>query len=124
MSIAATGPSSYAPPPSTEESVFDESLISDDMYLIDHLSTYQTVSSQRNCESLFPLGFQKDQTYLPRAFEKVKEHPAYDYWIDFIEREGMSRVKKEPEKEIQVTPHPSPPPRFHLPFPPPLRKSL
>jgi hypothetical protein len=83
------------PSPFTEDAVFDERLISDDMYLIDHFSNYQTVSSQRNCESLFPLGFQKDQTYLPRAFEKVKEHPAYNYWKDLLHEGKTNEILLE-----------------------------
>jgi len=56
------------------------------------------------------------RSMLRDIFRKVLlgNHPAYEYWVDFVEREGESRVKKEPKKEprgeIQVTPPPSPPP--------------
>ena len=95
MSIEATGPSSFSPSPSKEEAIFDEGLISDDMYLIEHFSTYQTVSSQRIIERLFPTGFQKDQMYLPRTFERVKEHPAYHCWKDLLHEDKTNEMLLE-----------------------------
>jgi hypothetical protein len=83
MLATGIGPSFFSPTLPLEEAVFDESLISDDMYKLDHLD-YQKISSKKVMEELFPAGFNKDPIHFPHAFERIKQHPAYHFWKELL----------------------------------------
>jgi len=94
MSITSIGHSIFSLPPFEGEPIFDERLICDDMYKLDHLD-YLKISSKKMMRELFPTGFSKDKIHLPQAFERIKEHPAYHYWKELRHKDKTDEMLLE-----------------------------